>query len=138
MLDNSRDEGGARSDDNDNDTGGARSDDSEDNDEDDQHDDVLSTTTKMKLEMRTKRVQPTQKERRGATARTVQVRSTDTNRKTSHQDDVKSRGVTVNVSRNDVERQSQRRERQRNVESRQRVVVRHIFLHDPSDKTRGK
>ena len=46
MLDNSRDEGGARSDDNDNDTGGARSDDSEDNDEDDQHDDVLSTTTK--------------------------------------------------------------------------------------------
>ena len=66
MLDNSRDEGGARSDDNDNNTGGARSDDSEDNDEDDQHDDVLSTTTKMKLEMRTKRVQPTQKGKDGA------------------------------------------------------------------------
>ncbi len=48
MLDNSQGEGGARSDDNDHDTGGARSDDSEDNDEDDQHDDVLSTTTKTK------------------------------------------------------------------------------------------
>ena len=66
----------------------------------------------------------------------MQVRSTSTTGKTSRQDDVKSRGVTVNVSRNDVERQSQRRERQRNVESRQRVVVRHIFLHDPSDETR--
>ena len=34
MLENSQDEGGARSDDNDNNTGGARSDDSEDNDDD--------------------------------------------------------------------------------------------------------
>ena len=57
MLDNSQAEGGAQSDDNDNDTGGARSDDSEDNDEDDQHDDVLSTTsTKTQMEV-TKRVQ---------------------------------------------------------------------------------
>ena len=50
MLDNSRDEGGARSDDNDYDTGGARSDDSDNNDEDDdeQHE-VLSTTTTTKM-----------------------------------------------------------------------------------------
>jgi hypothetical protein len=69
MLDNSQDEGGARSDDNDYDTGGARSDDSDNNDEDDdeQHE-VLSTTTttKMMNEMGTKRVQPTVRSEEGA------------------------------------------------------------------------
>ena len=55
MLDNSQDEGGARSDDNDNDTGGARSDDSDNNDEDDdeQHEVLSTTTTKMMNEWRT-------------------------------------------------------------------------------------
>ena len=117
MLDNSQDEGGARSDDNDNNTGGARSDDSDnDEDDDDQHDVLSTTTTTNEMswdEMRTKlRGYSLHSERRGATKQgqyKYAVRVQQERRR-----DVESRrdvsvSVSVDVSRNDVERQSQRR-----------------------------
>ena len=95
MLDNSRDEGGARSDDNDYDTGGARSDDSDNNEDDeDQHDDVQSTTTTKTQMERTKRVQPTHNkgaERRG------EARTSASTQRNTHEEirRVKSRKSTT-------------------------------------------